>query len=48
LPTPTGAWTRRNEALAILLNADRDAPEQIRHHHISQHLTELAKRLHVT
>ena len=32
------AWNRRDEALAILLDAERDAPEQIRHHFISRQL----------
>ncbi|MCA1709468.1 MAG: XRE family transcriptional regulator, partial [Actinobacteria bacterium] len=32
------AWNRRDEALTILLNAERDAPEQIRHHFISRQL----------
>jgi hypothetical protein len=32
------AWNRRDEALAILLDAERDAPEQIRYHYISRQL----------
>ncbi len=32
------AWNRRDEALTILLDAERDAPEQIRHHVISRQL----------
>jgi transcriptional regulator with XRE-family HTH domain len=32
------AWNRRDEALTILLDAERDAPEQIRHHFISRQL----------
>jgi tetratricopeptide (TPR) repeat protein len=32
------AWNRREEALTILLDAERDAPEQIRHHFISRQL----------
>ena len=32
------AWNRRDEALAILLDAEQDAPEQIRHHVISRQL----------
>jgi transcriptional regulator with XRE-family HTH domain len=32
------AWNRRDEALAILLDAEQDAPEQIRHHFISRQL----------
>jgi hypothetical protein len=32
------AWNRRDEALMILLDAERDAPEQIRHHFISRQL----------
>jgi transcriptional regulator with XRE-family HTH domain len=32
------AWNRRDEALAILLDAERDAPEQIRYHFISRQL----------
>jgi hypothetical protein len=31
-------WNRRDEALAILLDAERNAPEQIRHHFISRQL----------
>jgi hypothetical protein len=32
------AWNRRDDALAILLDAEREAPEQIRHHFISRQL----------
>jgi hypothetical protein len=32
------AWNRRDEALSILLDAEQDAPEQIRHHFISRQL----------
>lgn len=32
------AWNRRDEALTILLNAERDAPEQIQHHFITRQL----------
>jgi transcriptional regulator with XRE-family HTH domain len=32
------AWNRREEALTILLNAEQDAPEQIRHHFITRQL----------
>lgn len=32
------AWNRRDEALALLLAAEREAPEQIRHHFISRQL----------
>lgn len=32
------AWNRRDEALTILLDAEQDAPEQIRHHFISRQL----------
>ncbi|MGH3976234.1 MAG: helix-turn-helix domain-containing protein, partial [Pseudonocardiaceae bacterium] len=32
------AWNRRDEALTILLDAERDAPEQIRYHFISRQL----------
>jgi transcriptional regulator with XRE-family HTH domain len=32
------AWNRRDEALAILLDAEQEAPEQIRHHFISRQL----------
>jgi transcriptional regulator with XRE-family HTH domain len=32
------AWNRREEALTILLDAERDAPEQIRHHFIPRQL----------
>lgn len=33
-----GAWNGVDEALAILLDAERDAPEQIRYHFISRQL----------
>lgn len=32
------AWNRTDEALAILLDAERDAPEQVRHHYLSREL----------
>ncbi|MBV9143553.1 MAG: hypothetical protein JO115_22010 [Pseudonocardiales bacterium] len=32
------AWNRHDEALTILLDAEQDAPEQIRHHFISRQL----------
>jgi hypothetical protein len=32
------AWNRRDDALTILLDAGKDAPEQIRHHFISRQL----------
>ncbi|MGH3867222.1 MAG: helix-turn-helix domain-containing protein [Pseudonocardiaceae bacterium] len=32
------AWNRRDEALTILLNAEQDAPEQIRYHFITRQL----------
>jgi len=32
------AWNRRDEALAVLLDAEREAPEQIRYHFISRQL----------
>ncbi|MDT0379396.1 helix-turn-helix transcriptional regulator [Streptomyces sp. DSM 42041] len=32
------AWNRTDEALAILLEAERDAPEQVRHHYMSREL----------
>ena len=31
-------WNRRDEALALLLDAERDAPEQIRYHYVSRQL----------
>jgi hypothetical protein len=31
-----GAWNRREEALAVLLDAESRAPEQVRHHQISR------------
>jgi hypothetical protein len=34
------AWNRREEALTILLDAERDAPEQIRHHFITRQLVQ--------
>jgi transcriptional regulator with XRE-family HTH domain len=32
------AWNRREEALGVLLDAEQDAPEQVRHHFISRQL----------
>lgn len=32
------AWNRTDDALAILLQAEREAPEQIRHHYMSREL----------
>lgn len=32
------AWNRTDEALAKLLEAERDAPEQVRHHYLSREL----------
>jgi transcriptional regulator with XRE-family HTH domain len=32
------AWNRRDEALSLLLDAERQAPEQVRHHYISRQL----------
>lgn len=32
------AWNRHDEALTILLDAEQDAPEHIRHHFISRQL----------
>jgi transcriptional regulator with XRE-family HTH domain len=34
------AWNRREEALTILLDAERDAPEQIRHHFLTRQLVQ--------
>ncbi|MGA4563103.1 helix-turn-helix domain-containing protein [Uniformispora flossi] len=32
------AWNRTDEALAVLLDAERAAPEQVRHHYVSREL----------
>jgi hypothetical protein len=32
------AWNRRDGALAVLLDAERQAPEQVRHHFLSRQL----------
>lgn len=32
------AWNRTDEAVAVLLEAERNAPEQVRHHRLSQEL----------
>ncbi|MER6088584.1 helix-turn-helix domain-containing protein [Streptomyces bluensis] len=32
------AWNRTDEALAVLLEAEQDAPEQVRHHYMSREL----------
>ena len=38
LPGPTAPTTQRDEGLAIVLGAERMAPEQVRHHYISRQL----------
>ncbi|MFE9661803.1 helix-turn-helix domain-containing protein [Streptomyces sp. NPDC005955] len=32
------AWNRADEALSVLLNAEQDAPEQVRHHYLGKEL----------
>jgi len=32
------AWNRHDEALSVLLDAERQAPEQVRHHYLSRQL----------
>ena len=32
------AWNRRDEALSVLLDAEQQAPEQVRHHIMSRQL----------